>query len=32
MDARWRELLLRLPKAGLLPDDPKLMGRLTGKK
>jgi uncharacterized Ntn-hydrolase superfamily protein len=30
MDARWRELLLRLPKAGLLPDDPKLMGRLTG--
>jgi uncharacterized Ntn-hydrolase superfamily protein len=30
MDARWRELLLRLPKAGLLPEDPKLMGRLTG--
>jgi hypothetical protein len=24
--------LLRLPKAGLLPDDPKLLGRLTGKK
>lgn len=30
MDARWRELLLRLPKAGLLPDDPKLMARLAG--
>jgi uncharacterized Ntn-hydrolase superfamily protein len=30
MDPRWRELLTRLPKAGLLPDDPKLMGRLTG--
>jgi uncharacterized Ntn-hydrolase superfamily protein len=30
LDARWRELLLRLPKAGLLPEDPKLMGRLTG--
>jgi uncharacterized Ntn-hydrolase superfamily protein len=32
LDARWRELLRRLPKAGLLPDDPKLLGRLTGKK
>jgi uncharacterized Ntn-hydrolase superfamily protein len=30
MDPRWRELLTRLPKAGLLPDDPKLMVRLTG--
>ncbi|HEX8704009.1 MAG TPA: DUF1028 domain-containing protein [Myxococcaceae bacterium] len=30
MDARWRELLRRLPKAGLLPDDPKLMGKLAG--
>jgi len=30
MDARWRELLLRLPKAGLLPEDPKLLGKLTG--
>jgi len=30
MDPRWRELLTRLPKAGLLPDDPKLMSRLTG--
>jgi uncharacterized Ntn-hydrolase superfamily protein len=29
-DPRWRELLLRLPKVGLLPDDPKLMARLTG--
>jgi uncharacterized Ntn-hydrolase superfamily protein len=30
MDPRWRELLTRLPKAGLLPNDPKLMARLTG--
>lgn len=30
MDPRWRELLTRLPKAGLLPEDPKLMTRLTG--
>lgn len=30
MDPRWRELLTRLPKAGLLPEDPKLMARLTG--
>jgi hypothetical protein len=30
MDPRWRELLTRLPKAGLLPDDPKLMAQLTG--
>jgi uncharacterized Ntn-hydrolase superfamily protein len=30
MDPRWRELLRRLPKAGLLPDDPKLMARLAG--
>ncbi len=30
LDARWRELLLRLQKAGLLPDVPKMMGRLTG--
>jgi uncharacterized Ntn-hydrolase superfamily protein len=28
-DPRWRALLTRLPKAGLLPDDPKLMARLT---
>ena len=31
-DPRWRELVRRLPKAGLLPADPKLMERLTGKK
>jgi uncharacterized Ntn-hydrolase superfamily protein len=31
-DPRWRELVRRLPKAGLLPDDPKLMSRLTGAK
>ncbi|MBN1206287.1 MAG: DUF1028 domain-containing protein [Myxococcaceae bacterium] len=30
LDARWRDLLTRLPKAGLLPDDPKLLARLTG--
>lgn len=30
MDVRWRELLARLPKAGLLPEDPKLMARLLG--
>jgi predicted Zn-dependent protease len=29
-DPRWRELVLRLPKAGLLPDDPKLLSRLAG--
>ncbi|MBZ4397071.1 DUF1028 domain-containing protein [Myxococcus sp. AS-1-15] len=27
-DPRWRELLTRLPAAGLLPDDPKLLARL----
>ncbi|QSQ18710.1 DUF1028 domain-containing protein [Pyxidicoccus parkwayensis] len=31
-DPRWRELLTRLPKAGLLPDDPKLLARLKGEK
>jgi uncharacterized Ntn-hydrolase superfamily protein len=31
MDPRWRELLTRLPKAGLLPNDPKLLARLTGQ-
>ncbi|MFY2557561.1 DUF1028 domain-containing protein [Corallococcus terminator] len=31
-DPRWRELVLRLPAAGLLPDDPKLLSRLTGSK
>lgn len=29
-EPRWRELLTRLPKAGLLPEDPKLMSRLVG--
>lgn len=28
MDPRWRELVRRLPKAGLLPEDPSLMARL----
>lgn len=31
-DPRWRELVTRLPKAGLLPDDPKLLSRLVGAK
>ncbi|TQF12289.1 DUF1028 domain-containing protein [Myxococcus llanfairpwllgwyngyllgogerychwyrndrobwllllantysiliogogogochensis] len=31
-DPRWRELVTRLPAAGLLPDDPKLLSRLTGTK
>jgi predicted Zn-dependent protease len=31
-DPRWRELVTRLPGAGLLPDDPKLLARLTGTK
>ena len=29
-DDNWRELLRRLPAAGLFPDDPELLGRLTG--
>jgi uncharacterized Ntn-hydrolase superfamily protein len=29
-DERWRELLRRLPAAGLLPDDRELLDRLTG--
>lgn len=29
-DKRWRDLLGRLPKAGLLPEDPKLLQRLMG--
>jgi uncharacterized Ntn-hydrolase superfamily protein len=32
MDPSWRELTPRLPKAGLLPDDPKLMERIVGAK
>jgi len=31
-DPRWRELVRRLPAAGLLPDDPRLLARLTGAK
>lgn len=31
-DPRWKELVTRLPAAGLLPNDPKLLGRLTGAK
>ncbi|WP_426732049.1 DUF1028 domain-containing protein [Myxococcus faecalis] len=31
-DPRWRELLTRLPAAGLLPDDPKLLARLKNAK
>ncbi len=31
MDENWRALTPRLPKAGLLPDDPKLMERITAK-
>ena len=29
---RWRELTPRLPGAGLLPDDPKLIARIVGVK
>ena len=29
-DPRWKELLKRLPKSGLLPEDPKLMSKLLG--
>lgn len=29
-DPRWRVLLERLPKSGLLPEDPKLMKKLLG--
>ena len=30
--AGWVELLKRLPAAGLIPDDPELIGRLTGTR
>jgi uncharacterized Ntn-hydrolase superfamily protein len=30
MDPAWKELTPRLPKAGLLPDDPKLIERIVG--
>ena len=29
MDKNWRELVGRLPKAGLMPDDPKVMARIV---
>ncbi|HEX8436155.1 DUF1028 domain-containing protein [Archangium sp.] len=29
-DPRWKELVKRLPRSGLLPEDPKLMNRLLG--
>ena len=29
-DPRWKELLKRLPRSGLLPEDPKLMSKLLG--
>lgn len=28
----WRELITRLPAAGLLPDDPALMNRILGRR
>ncbi|WP_342380820.1 DUF1028 domain-containing protein [Myxococcus stipitatus] len=31
-DPRWKDLVTRLPAAGLLPNDAKLLGRLTGAK
>ena len=32
MDKNWATLLPRLPKSGLLPDDPKLIQRILGGK
>jgi uncharacterized Ntn-hydrolase superfamily protein len=32
MDPNWRTLTPRLPKSGLLPDDPKLIERIVGQK
>jgi uncharacterized Ntn-hydrolase superfamily protein len=32
LEPSWRELTPRLPKAGLLPDDPKLIERIVGAK
>ncbi len=32
MDPNWRTLTPRLPKSGLLPDDPKLIARIVGVK
>jgi len=28
---RWRELVPRLPKSGLLPDDPELISKILGE-
>jgi uncharacterized Ntn-hydrolase superfamily protein len=32
MEPSWRELTPRLPRAGLMPDDPKLIERIVGAK
>lgn len=32
MDPNWRTLTPRLPKSGLLPDDPKIINRITSLK
>jgi len=32
MEAGWRELTPRLPRAGLLPDDAKLIERIVAAK
>jgi uncharacterized Ntn-hydrolase superfamily protein len=32
MEPSWRELTPRLPRAGLLPDDPKVIERIVGAK
>jgi uncharacterized Ntn-hydrolase superfamily protein len=32
MEPSWRELTTRLPRAGLIPDDPKLLERITGAR
>jgi Flp pilus assembly protein TadD len=32
MHPPWRELLQRLPAAGLFPDDPALMNRILGRR
>jgi hypothetical protein len=32
MEPRWRELTPRLPRSGLLPDDPRLIERILGAR
>jgi hypothetical protein len=32
MEPGWRELTPRLPKSGLLPDDPAIIARITGAR